>query len=127
MLRINQSFEGREDRHLADRLLKELPGIMGGAIAHYRKVRERGDVLIPASSREALNELRKQWAPAMAFADACLKIGAGLSVPKSLVYLTYKRGAMQTVISIRYRRGFRRRASAGNPIHGRELSASRRQ
>ena len=63
---------------------------MGGAIAHYRKVRERGDVLIPASSREALNELRKQWAPAMAFADACLKIGAGLSVPKSLVYLTYK-------------------------------------
>ena len=38
MLRLTESWYGKEDTHLTDRLLKELPGILLGAIDGWKRL-----------------------------------------------------------------------------------------
>ena len=58
LVEFNQSFEGREDVHLIDKLVGELPGILVAALQAYAKVEARGNFTIPASSVAACKAWR---------------------------------------------------------------------
>jgi putative DNA primase/helicase len=73
VLRTQQSFFGREDTKLTEKLLGELPGILNWAIAGFRRLRARGYFVQPASSQADIDELEEQASPCIAFVkDHCL-------------------------------------------------------
>ena len=70
---LTQSFFGREDLSLLDRLAAELPGILNWAIEGWARLTERGHFVQPASSREAQSDLEDLGSPISAFLrDRCV-------------------------------------------------------
>jgi P4 family phage/plasmid primase-like protien len=70
---MTESYLGREDPGLIDRLLPELPGILNWAIAGWRRLRARGYFLLPAASRELVQQLADAASPVAAFVrDECV-------------------------------------------------------
>jgi putative DNA primase/helicase len=67
ILRLIQSFYGREDQTLADRLLTELPSILNWSITGLERLRTRGFFVQPASAAEAVQELEDLASPIGAF------------------------------------------------------------
>lgn len=80
MLRLTESFYGREDRSLTDKLLAELPGILNWAIAGWRQLRERGHFVQPASVEDALRDMEDLSSPVGAFVRDRCDVGAGLRI-----------------------------------------------
>lgn len=73
VLRMAESFYGREDSGLKDRLLAELPGIFLWALAGLDRVTERGRFAEPESSAEAVELLQESTSPIGAFlAEKCV-------------------------------------------------------
>ena len=58
LLTLTESFYGKEDHDLTQKLLTELPGILNWALRGLDRLRERGHFQIPRSSREAAQSLR---------------------------------------------------------------------
>ncbi len=50
ILRFTESFYGREDQGLFDRLVAELPGILLWAMEGWRRLRERGHFVQPKTA-----------------------------------------------------------------------------
>ena len=90
VLNMTQSFYGREDRGLYDKLLAELPGIFGWALAGYDRLRRRGYLLQPESAREAIQELEDLGSPVGAFLRERCEVGPGRSVECSGLYEAWK-------------------------------------
>jgi len=67
VLKFTQSFYGREDPFLTDKLLKERPGILKWAIEGWRQLQVDGRLIEPASSRAAVEELEDLLSPVAAF------------------------------------------------------------
>jgi putative DNA primase/helicase len=67
VLTLRESFYGREDPGLTDRLLGELPGILNWAIEGWRRLTDRGYFLQPASSADAIDQLEDLASPLSAF------------------------------------------------------------
>lgn len=67
VLLLTNSFFGREDRALTDKLLTELPGILNWAIDGYRRLRKRGRFVVPDSAQEAIDDIETLGAPVKAF------------------------------------------------------------
>src|SRR5262249_9791470 len=67
VLVLRRSFYGREDPALTARLLTELPGILNWAVHGYRRLRQRGYFVPPATAREALEDLEVLASPIKAF------------------------------------------------------------
>jgi len=67
VLRFTQSFYGREDPFLTDKLLQELPGILKWAIEGWHRLRADGRFIEPSSSRAAVEELEDLLSPVGAF------------------------------------------------------------
>jgi P4 family phage/plasmid primase-like protien len=67
ILRFTQSFYGREDSLLTDKLLQERPGILKWAIKGWHRLRADGRFIEPASSRAAVEELEDLLSPVGAF------------------------------------------------------------
>jgi putative DNA primase/helicase len=87
---LRRSFYGQEDPSLTARLLTELPGILNWALVGYRRLRERGYFVQPASAREAIADLEVLASPVKAFiADRC-RTGPGLTVPVELLYQSWR-------------------------------------
>jgi putative DNA primase/helicase len=85
ILRLVNSFYGREDQGLTDRLLTELPGILNWAIAGLQRLRTRGYLVQPASATEAVQELEDLSSPIGAFIRERCEVGPGCSAdPTSL-------------------------------------------
>ena len=76
MLRLTQSFYGNEDRTLTDRLIAELPGILNWAIQGWRRLRERGRFVQPASVADAVHDLEDYLSPVGAFVRQRCEVGA---------------------------------------------------
>ncbi|MAE61000.1 MAG: hypothetical protein CMJ49_06540 [Planctomycetaceae bacterium] len=73
LLMLQNSFYGKEDVTLTDRLLAELPGIFNWAIDGWHRFQQRGYFVLPDSSAEALDELADLSSPAAAFLrDKCV-------------------------------------------------------
>ena len=73
VLRMTQSFFGREDKGLAARLRLELPGILNWALVGLDDLNAEGWFTEPASSREVMQELHDLGSPIGAFLrDECV-------------------------------------------------------
>jgi putative DNA primase/helicase len=67
VLLLTESFFGKEDRALTEKLLTELPGILKWAIEGYRRLRERGHFVVPDSAQKIIDSIETLGAPVKAF------------------------------------------------------------
>ena len=89
ILRLIESFYGREDIGLTKRLLNELPGILNWAIEGWKRLHERGHFVMPSSCAEAMRELEELSSPVQAFVrDMCL-LSEGARVGVDDLYLAW--------------------------------------
>jgi P4 family phage/plasmid primase-like protien len=85
-LRLTESFYGKEDTGLTDRLLGELPGILNWAIEGWRRLHERGHFVVPTSVRDVVQEIEDLSSPVSAFVrDECV-VGPGHRVVVDVLY-----------------------------------------
>lgn len=72
-LHFTQSFAGREDKELEDRLTKELAGILNWALEGLRRLDERGHFVQPQSAEGIIESQKEEGAPHQAFVeDRCV-------------------------------------------------------
>lgn len=85
-LQFTQTFAGREDSTLTEKLLEELPGIFNWAIRGLHRLNARGRFEPPASGEQLADEVRRTASPYQAFIDDfCeLALGAYTAVPDLL-------------------------------------------
>lgn len=73
ILHLMNSFLGREDTKLTERLLKELPAILNWSLVGLDRLNERGAFRQPASGMELIKELERLCSPISAFIeDKCV-------------------------------------------------------
>jgi putative DNA primase/helicase len=90
ILRLTQSFYGKEDPDLTNKLLSELPGILNWGIQGWHRLRTRGRFVMPSSVSEVVRDLEDSSSPVKAFVrDACL-VGPGRRVSVDCLYLAWK-------------------------------------
>jgi putative DNA primase/helicase len=85
-LATQQSFYGREDLGLFNRLLAELPGILNWAIVGRLRLKERGHFVMPASSSEMVGQFEDLGSPIGAFVRDHWIVGAGRTVDTSMLF-----------------------------------------
>jgi putative DNA primase/helicase len=90
ILRLTESFYGREDKSLTDRLLTELPGILNWAIEGWRRLRERGRFVQPASVEDAVRDMEDLSSPVGAFVRDRCEIGPGMRAWVDDLYRAWK-------------------------------------
>ena len=72
VLRMTESFYGREEHGLTARLLAELPGILTWAVEGWHRLNQSGYFITPESSRDAAREIEDMGSPVAAFVrDVC--------------------------------------------------------
>lgn len=89
VLRTARNFLGKEDRKLTEKLSQELPGILLWAIKGWQKLRERGQLIQPASSRLLVREMEDLASPVRAFVHQRCMVGASSTVPRHALYEAY--------------------------------------
>jgi putative DNA primase/helicase len=77
VLRLTNSFYGKEDPTLQGQLFAELPGILLWAIEGLKRLRARGHFVQPSSVADAVRELEELASPVSAFVRECCIVGAG--------------------------------------------------
>ncbi len=85
LLKLKQSFYGREDHQLTDKLLTELPGIMLWAVEGWQRLVDRGRIVQPDSAMQMVTDLEELGSPITAFVrDRCIvQPGCRVSVSAS--------------------------------------------
>ena len=89
LLSLKKSFFGKEDHNLADRLLKELPGILGWSLKGLERLQKRDRFETPGSSREVVQELENLTSPIGAFVRDRCSVGPGQMVDLDALYLSW--------------------------------------
>ena len=87
-----QSFAGRENRELKDRLRAEAPGILTWLVRGCRDWQQHG-LNAPAAVRTATEEYRRESEPLSPFFDSCCVITPGGRVKAFELYTEYLRWA----------------------------------
>jgi putative DNA primase/helicase len=77
---LTESFYGREDHALTNRLLGELPGILNWSIAGLNRLRNRGYFVQPDSAVDTVRDLEDLGSPIGAFVRERCVVGAGRRV-----------------------------------------------
>jgi len=90
VLRLKQSFYGREDHGLYDKLLTELPAIFNWTLTGYDRLRRRGHLLQPESAREVIQELEDLGSPVSAFIRERCVVEPGRSAVRADVLMVWK-------------------------------------
>lgn len=85
-LQLSRSWLGKEDTHLTDALVTELPGILLWAIEGWRRLRERGHFVLPKSSQEMIEDLTDLGSPVASWVRERCELGAGCVVPVDDAY-----------------------------------------
>lgn len=80
ILKLTESFYGREDVKLTEKLFEELPGILNWAIEGWQRLRERGHFVMPASVTAVVQELEDLGSPVGAFVREECTVGVGQRV-----------------------------------------------
>lgn len=89
-LKLTESFYGKEDTQLTDRLMEELPGILNWALEGRKRLKERGAFVQPDSAVDAMEEMADLASPVGAFVrDECL-IGQGHTIRVDGLYQAWK-------------------------------------
>jgi putative DNA primase/helicase len=90
VLPLSRSWYGQEDTTLTSRLLGELPGILLWAIEVWRRLRDRGYFVQPASGKEMLGEIEALASPVGAFVATCCVTGPACEVERSELFGAWK-------------------------------------
>jgi len=90
ILRLTESFYGKEDVTLTARLLSELPGILNWAIEGWQRLRQRGHFVLPSSVRDVVQEIEDLSSPVAAFVRAECVVGPGCRVWVDELYQAWK-------------------------------------
>ena len=91
LLRLTESFFGREDRQLTDKLLTELPGILLWSIAGWQSLNERGYFQQPDTGLERLQQFTDLCSPIGAFVSERCHVDAEASVAVDDLYAEWQR------------------------------------
>ena len=91
-LPMKQSFYGKEDPHLTDRLIKELTGILGWAIEGWKMLRDHGRLLEPESGKALRREQELLGSPVSAFVEDVCQIDSKKKVLATELYGAFPRG-----------------------------------
>lgn len=75
VLTLDNSFYGKEDLELTDRLLTELPGILNWSLFGLERLKKRGHFRIPKSSLQATRQLEDLASPVGAFLRDWCSVG----------------------------------------------------
>jgi putative DNA primase/helicase len=86
VLQMRQSFLGREDAGLANRLMTELPGILTWALDGRDRLAKRGYFLQPKSGAETKEQLEDLASPISSFLRERCEIGAEHCVDTDVLY-----------------------------------------
>jgi putative DNA primase/helicase len=90
LLTLTQSFYGKEDTELSEKLYGELPGIFNWSLEGLERLHHRGRFVQPTSSREAIRELEDIASPVAAFVrDRCV-IGAQHEIDVDTLWHAWK-------------------------------------
>jgi putative DNA primase/helicase len=90
VLQLRNSFYGKEDHELTDKLVTELPGILNWSLKGLDRLRERGHFQMPRSSTDAIRQLEDLASPSTAFLrDWCI-IDPQQSVNVKVLYGAWK-------------------------------------
>ena len=95
VLTMENSFFGREDRGLLNRLQPELPGILNWALDGYLRLNERGYLLQPESAGDAIDELEALGSPVAAFVKERCAVASGLQSRPEHVFDAWKEWCSQ--------------------------------
>lgn len=90
VLRLVESFIGREVLDLTDKLLVELPGILNWSLDGLRRLNEAGRFTQPQSSDDAIESLADLASPVGAFVRERCEVGPYLSVDCKELFAEYK-------------------------------------
>jgi putative DNA primase/helicase len=90
LIRFLESFFGREDLTLRERLAKELPGILNWALEGLRALRKQGRFTQPTNSTELMQMMRFATSPILKFIDDRLQVGKELSDNRDHTHAAYK-------------------------------------
>jgi putative DNA primase/helicase len=85
------SYEGREDFDLLDRLLAEIPGITNWALEGLRLLRSVGRFKNPTAGEKILRDFVHLSSPVQAFLDECCEVGNGNEVRRDDLQLAWHR------------------------------------
>jgi len=88
-LRLTRSWFGREDTALTAKLLQELPGILLWSIGGWKRLRERGCFVQPASGQPIATEMQEIGSPVTAFITERCEINPDAEVERSRLYEAY--------------------------------------
>ncbi len=91
ILRLTESFYGREDPTLTERLCQELPGILRWAIDGWRRLRERGRFEQPSGSADLVHQMEELGSPMRAFVRECCVVAPARRVSTSRLYAAWQR------------------------------------
>jgi putative DNA primase/helicase len=91
VLRLRESFYGREDQSLFDKLQRELPGILLWAIAGWQRLQERGHFVQPDSGCELADQMDELTSPVGVFIRDCCEIGPPHEVGVGDIFNAWKK------------------------------------
>ena len=90
ILRVTESFYGREDTGLTQKLLAEKPGILNWAIEGWHLLREAGHFVTPQSAKEAAEAIQDLSSPVGAFVRQRCEVGPDHRVDIDVLYEAYR-------------------------------------
>lgn len=90
ILKLRESFYGREDVKLLDKLTEELPGIALWAMKGYQRVIAAQKFSEPQTSHDARDEWSRDDNALKRFREDCCVVEAGASVTNHALYEAYK-------------------------------------
>ncbi|SDI55429.1 MULTISPECIES: DNA primase family protein [Bradyrhizobium] len=88
---FDETFEGREDRALTDKLIAELPGILNWALVGLDRLRLMGDFVEPNDSKVAKKRLVHLSDPIHGFVEDYCVLKGGAGVDRDVLYGAYVR------------------------------------
>jgi putative DNA primase/helicase len=90
ILRLTESFYGKEDKTLTARLLVELPGILNWSIDGWKRLHERGHFVLPMTVHEMVKEIENLSSPVSAFVREECVVGPGHRVDAGVLYEAWR-------------------------------------
>jgi putative DNA primase/helicase len=90
LFRFVESFLGREDQGLTNRLRAELPGILKWSLDGLARLRERGHLVMSSTADNLAADLLDSTSHVTLFARECCVMGADLSAPRGDLFAAWR-------------------------------------
>ena len=86
VLTYNNSYQGREDRELEDKLAREVPGVLNWALWGLGQLQQNGRFTVPAASREVAEDFERLSNPLAAFIEDCCDVAPDAQVERGRLW-----------------------------------------